>query len=117
MRGRGSAELRRGGTFRARLLLSHRWGRVQFRRIDTEELSHLEIVVGAHARLHLKPVKFYGGYAEADPLIAIAAGGGVNLFNSQGNRWTADYLKSTGELDDLRSNIARRRAPRLSTNA
>ena len=34
-------------------------------------------------------------------------GGGVNLFNSQGNAWTADYLKITGELDvDLRSNIA-----------
>jgi Mn-containing catalase len=31
----------------------------------------------------------------------------VNLFNSQGNPWTADYLKITGELDvDLRSNIA-----------
>jgi Mn-containing catalase len=29
------------------------------------------------------------------------------LFNSQGNPWTADYLKITGELDvDLRSNIA-----------
>jgi len=40
-------------------------------------------------------------------LIAIAGGGGVNLFNSQGNAWTADYLKITGELDvDLRSNIA-----------
>ena len=48
-----------------------------------------------------------GGAAEADPLIAIAGGGGVNLFNSQGNPWTADYLKITGELDvDLRSNIA-----------
>jgi hypothetical protein len=36
-----------------------------------------------------------------------AGGGGVNLFNSQGNPWTADYLKITGELDvDLRSNIA-----------
>jgi len=42
-----------------------------------------------------------------DPLIAIAGGGGVNLFNSMGNPWTADYLKITGELDvDLRSNIA-----------
>ena len=30
-----------------------------------------------------------------------------SLFNSQGNAWTADYLKITGELDvDLRSNIA-----------
>jgi len=74
--------------------------------IGTEELSHLE-VVGALARLHLKPVKFDREHAEADPLIAIAGGGGVNLFNSQGNPWTADYLKITGELDvDLRSNIA-----------
>jgi Mn-containing catalase len=74
--------------------------------IGTEELSHLEIV-GALARLHLKPSKFDRDAAEADPLIAIAGGGGVNLFNSQGNPWTADYLKITGELDvDLRSNIA-----------
>ena len=74
--------------------------------IGTEELSHLEIV-GALARLHLKPVKFDREAAEADPLIAIAGGGGINLFNSQGNPWTADYLKITGELDvDLRSNIA-----------
>jgi Mn-containing catalase len=74
--------------------------------IGTEELSHLEIV-GALARLHLKPLKFDREHAEADPLIAIAGGGGVNLFNSQGNPWTADYLKITGELDvDLRSDIA-----------
>ena len=74
--------------------------------IGTEELSHLE-VVGALARLHLKPLKFDREHAEADPLIAIAGGGGINLFNSQGNPWTADYLKITGELDvDLRSNIA-----------
>ena len=74
--------------------------------IGTEELSHLEIV-GALARLHLKPMKFDRDAAEADPLIAIAGGGGVGLFNSQGNPWTADYLKITGELDvDLRSNIA-----------
>jgi Mn-containing catalase len=74
--------------------------------IGTEELSHLEIV-GALARLHLKPMKFDREHAEADPLIAIAGGGGVNLYNSMGNAWTADYLKITGELDvDLRSNIA-----------
>src|SRR5437660_4407277 len=74
--------------------------------IGTEELSHLEIV-GTLARMHLKPMKFARDAAEADPLIAIAGGGGVNLFNSQGNAWTADYLKITGELDvDLRSNIA-----------
>ena len=74
--------------------------------IGTEELSHLEIV-GSLARMHLKPSKFDRQAAEHDPLIAIAGGGGVNLFNSQGNPWTADYLKITGELDvDLRSNIA-----------
>lgn len=74
--------------------------------IGTEELSHLE-VVGTLARLHLAPMKFGRDAAEADPLIAIAGGGGVNLFNSMGNAWTADYLKITGELDvDLRSNIA-----------
>jgi Mn-containing catalase len=40
-------------------------------------------------------------------MIAIAGGGGVNLYNSMGDPWTADYLKITGELDvDLRSNIA-----------
>src|SRR5712672_3200596 len=74
--------------------------------IGTEELSHLEIV-GCLARMHLAPMKFKRDAAEADPLIAIAGGGGVNLFNSMGNPWTADYLKITGELDvDLRSNIA-----------
>ena len=74
--------------------------------IGTEELSHLE-VVGSLARLHLKPMKFKREDAEADPLVAIAGGGGVNLYNSMGNAWTADYLKITGELDvDLRSNIA-----------
>src|SRR6202000_1965881 len=74
--------------------------------IGTEELSHLEIV-GTLARMHLKPMKFARDAAEADPLIAIAGGGGVGLVNSQGNAWTADYLKITGELDvDLRSNIA-----------
>lgn len=74
--------------------------------IGTEELSHLE-VVGTLARMHLKPTKSDRDAAHADPLIAIAGGGGVALHNSQGNPWTADYLKVTGELDvDLRSNIA-----------
>lgn len=74
--------------------------------IGTEEMSHLE-VVGTLARLHLKPLKSLREAAEVDPLIAIAGGGGINLFNSQGNPWTADYLKITGELDvDLRNNIA-----------
>jgi Mn-containing catalase len=75
--------------------------------IGTEELSHLE-VVGTLARMHLKPMKKKDRTAgEADPMIAIAGGGGVSLFNSMGDPWTADYLKITGELDvDLRSNIA-----------
>ncbi len=74
--------------------------------IGTEELSHLEII-GSLARMHLKPMKTNREAAETDPLIAIAGGGGVSLCNSQGNPWTADYLKVTGEIDvDLRSNIA-----------
>lgn len=74
--------------------------------IGTEELSHLEIV-GALIRMHLKPLKTESEAAEADPLVTIAGGGGLNLFNSRGNPWTADYLKITGELDvDLRNNIA-----------
>jgi Mn-containing catalase len=74
--------------------------------IGTEELSHLE-VIGNLARFHLKPTKQSREAAEVDPLMAIAGGGGVNLYNSQGDLWTADYLKITGELDvDLRSNIA-----------
>jgi Mn-containing catalase len=75
--------------------------------IGTEELSHLEII-GVLAREHLRPMKSMDrDAAEADPLIAIAGGGGVSLCNSMGTSWTADYLKVTGELDvDLRSNIA-----------
>lgn len=74
--------------------------------IGTEELSHLE-VVGALIRMHLKPMKSEREAAEADPLVAIAGGGGVSLFDSMGNAWTADYLKITGDLAvDLRSNIA-----------
>jgi Mn-containing catalase len=74
--------------------------------IGTEELSHLEIV-GALIRMHLKDLKTDREAAEADPLVTIAGGGGVSLFNSAGNPWTADYLKISGELDvDLRSNIA-----------
>jgi Mn-containing catalase len=74
--------------------------------IGTEELSHLE-VIGTLARLHLKPSATTRSAAETDPLVAICGGGGVNLCGSQGNPWTADYLKVTGELDvDLRSNSA-----------
>jgi Mn-containing catalase len=74
--------------------------------IGTEELSHLE-VVGALIRMHLAPLKTDREAAEADPLVTIAGGGGVGIFDSMGNAWTSDYLQITGELDvDLRSNIA-----------
>src|SRR5436309_11215861 len=74
--------------------------------VGTEELSHLE-VIGSLARMHLQPTKMKREAAEDDPMIAIAGGGGVNLYNSAGDPWTADYLKITGEIDvDLRSNIA-----------
>src|ERR1700749_4908931 len=74
--------------------------------IGTEELSHLE-VVGALIRMHLKPLKTNREAAEADPLVTIAGGGGVALFDSMGKAWTANSIKITGELDvDLRSNIA-----------
>jgi Mn-containing catalase len=74
--------------------------------IGTEEISHLEIV-GALIRMHFIPVKKQLEGAEQDPLAAVTGGGGLNLFNSAGNPWTADYLKISGELDvDLRNNIA-----------
>lgn len=74
--------------------------------IGTEELSHLE-VIGTLARMHLKPSKTCRKAAEADPLVSITGGGGVNLYNSVGSAWTADYLKITGQPEvDLRNNIA-----------
>lgn len=74
--------------------------------IGTEELSHLE-VVGALIRMHLKPLKTDREAADVEPLVTIAGGGGLNLFDSMGNAWTSTYLKITGELDvDLYSNIA-----------
>lgn len=75
--------------------------------VGTEELSHLE-VIGNLARMHLKPLKNASrDEAEADPLIAVIGGGGVSLNNSQGNPWTADYLKISGQMEvDLRNNIA-----------
>jgi Mn-containing catalase len=74
--------------------------------IGTEEISHLE-VVGALIRMHLKPMKKNLSRAEEDPIVAVTGGGGLNLFNSVGNPWTANYLKISGELDvDLRNNIA-----------
>jgi Mn-containing catalase len=74
--------------------------------IGTEEISHLE-VVGALIRMHLKPMKKKLESAEEDPLVAVTGGGGLNLYNSVGSAWTADYLKISGALEvDLRNNIA-----------
>ncbi len=74
--------------------------------VGTEELSHLEII-GHLARLHLTPTKASRELAEQDPLISVVGGGGVSLNNSQGNPWTADYLKVSGQIEvDLRNNIA-----------
>jgi Mn-containing catalase len=74
--------------------------------IGTEEISHLE-VVGALIRMHMMPIKKALDQAEQDPIVAVTGGGGLNLFNSAGNPWTADYLKISGELEvDLRNNIA-----------
>ncbi len=74
--------------------------------IGTEELSHLE-VIGVLARAHLAPLREQGIAAEQDPLIAVVGGGGISLNNSEGNPWTADYLKISGQLEvDLRSNMA-----------
>ncbi|MEQ8847832.1 manganese catalase family protein [Botrimarina sp.] len=74
--------------------------------IGTEELSHLE-VIGALARMHLKPLRESDEAAMADPLIALVGGGGVGLHNSQGAAWTADYVSVSGQLEvDLRNNMA-----------
>lgn len=74
--------------------------------IGTEELSHLE-VIGTLCRMHLKPIKVDREGAMAEPFLAIAGGGGVNLVNSQGAAWTADYLKISGQPEvDFRNNIA-----------
>ena len=61
--------------------------------IGTEELSHLE-VVGALIRMHLKPMKDDREAAEADPLVAIAGGGGFRClipWATLGQPTTQDY--------------------------
>jgi Mn-containing catalase len=74
--------------------------------IGTEEISHLE-VIGNLARLHLQPSRKDRQAAELNPLLSLVGGGGVDLKNSMGVSWTADYLKISGQLEvDLRSNIA-----------
>jgi Mn-containing catalase len=74
--------------------------------IATEEFSHLE-VIGNLAKFHLKKAMSDREEALAAPLLSATGAAGVMLFNSQGNPWTADYLKVSGELDvDFRNNIA-----------
>jgi len=64
------------------------------------------------ARMHLKPMKFKREDAEADPLIAIAGGGGIKPVSI---RWATPgpptTSRSPGELDvDLRKVTSRQRA-------
>lgn len=67
--------------------------------------------------MHLKPTKTSRDDAEADPLVAIAGAGGVSLFNSQGNPWTADYLKITASwMWTCAATSLPKRAPRLFTS-
>src|ERR1700760_824994 len=63
--------------------------------IGTEELSHLE-VIGTLTRMHLKPMKKSREAADADPLIAICGGGGVNLYNSAGGPGGGGHFKKEG---------------------
>ena len=56
-------------------------------------------IVGTLYRMHLKPLKIGVQAALADPLIAIAGGGGVNLFDLEGNAWIVDDPKDHRELD------------------
>ena len=37
-------------------------------------------------------VQAFGHRIEANPLLAITGGGGINLYNSLGGPWTADYV-------------------------
>jgi Mn-containing catalase len=67
--------------------------------IGTEELSHLEIV-GALIRMHLKPMKSSREAAEADPLVAIAGGGGAPSSTpwAMRGRQITSRLRVTSEL-------------------
>src|SRR5579872_1875663 len=58
---------------------------------DPDRKDLLMDIGGTRARMHLKPMKEKRDAAEVDPLMAIAGGGGVSLFNSMGDAWTADY--------------------------
>ncbi len=82
--------------------------------IGTEELSHLEIV-GTLARMHLAPMKFKREAAEADPLIAIAGGGGVNLFNSQAMPGPRTISRSPGSSTSTCAATSRPKPARRSS--
>jgi Mn-containing catalase len=73
-------------------------------------LSHaaeFRMVDCAWLPFHPKPRKKSRHAVDAESLLAICGGGGVNLYKLARSAWTADYLKVTDELDvDLRSNIA-----------
>ena len=75
--------------------------------IGTEELSHLEIV-GALARLHLKPMTFDRESAEADPLVAIAGGGPTTPGTCGG---VIRYIKPQRPCSKLQPRGAAWRAP------
>ena len=79
--------------------------------IGTEELSHLEIV-GTLARMHLKPMKIKREAAEADPLIAIAGGGGVNLYQLDGQCLDGGLPQDHGRTRRRSSKQHRRRSAR-----
>ena len=84
--------------------------------IGTEELSHLEIV-GTLARMHLAPMKFKREAAEADPLIAIAGGGGVTCSTRRAMRGPPIISRSpASSTSTCAATSLPRPGPRSSTN-
>ncbi|CEH32364.1 manganese catalase family protein [Aneurinibacillus migulanus] len=78
--------------------------RDMFMDIATEEISHLEMVGTCIDML----IKGHPNeeYYESE-LFDVVGGNGLNLMNSHGVKWTADYLKVSGELaSDLLNDIA-----------
>src|SRR3982751_5005886 len=103
--------------------------------IGTEEIGHVEMLATMVARLLEKsPVEaqetaakdsivgaVLGGANVADVILAgmspqhaIVSGGGAMPVDSQGNRWTADYIVASGNLlADFRFNVAAESQGRL----
>jgi Mn-containing catalase len=72
--------------------------------IATEEISHLEMV-GTCVDMLIKGHQNEEFYESE--LFDVVGGNGPDLMNSHGVKWTADYLKISGELAaDLHNNIA-----------